>query len=124
VVLWLRNQGFGWIYRVPTGVYWDTFKESKPPFDIWAMRNGESWCIECKSCTDTFSFQMLKPHQITGLLSVEKSGAKSYVAIEFKEINKSFLVPIKKLVNLMDTVERKSATHQMIEKIGLILNLH
>ncbi len=95
-----------------------TDADARTPFDIWAMKEGVSYCFECKSCRNELVVSVVKPHQIVGLLSAAKSGAKSFLVIELRKRNKTYLLPIQEFVSMVDKENKRTISEEDLELRG------
>lgn len=116
VTKWLEDRKFTWVYRMKTGHYLEG--EPTTPFDIWAMKEGVSYCIECKSCKDCLLVSTIKPHQLEGLLSASQAGAYSFLAVEVRAVNRVYLLSIGELTKMIDLENKSIITVDDLEQRG------
>ncbi|HET7733585.1 MAG TPA: Holliday junction resolvase RecU [Paludibacter sp.] len=129
------EQGIANIYKVPTdwtvlrkydpvkkiSIIFNAFPKEKSIVDYLGDYQGRSIALEAKKTDNktSFPFGNVKDHQWDFMKSWK--GLKFYI-IQFKELNKIFLVDADKFGKLKEEADRKSATYKWFEENAILLD--
>lgn len=126
-ILSLEKQGF-YVIRLPDppqsfGMDSNFLRFSnKNPYDFLVYKKNTLFCLELKSCASTsFSIQFekeekgkdIKIHQIEGLMKArEFEGINSGFIFNFRKVNRTYYLDIKKFSNFLKSISKKSINEE------------
>ncbi len=96
------------------------------PYDCIICNHGQMWCFELKSTKEAYiAFKgktpKIKIRQINELIKAKTAGAKSYLVINFRTYEKTFLIDPDDFMDFVDNTDKKSINIDEAEKIGIPL---
>jgi recombination protein U len=131
----IHEKGVGYIAKVPTsfkivrgakGRIVSAFPEKKSAFlDFHGiLRNGQTICIEAKSCKNksSFPFSNFKDYQLPLLDEFWSYNAKCYIIIEMRELKRTFIFNAHEFIEFVNTCNKKSIKVQEMGELGTELD--
>ena len=109
--------------KIPDQIYNPraTFNPEKK-YDAYVVSGGCFTALEYKLHTshNAFPFNQLRPIQEVALLEVVEAGAHAYIVIglRFKQVRKTYFVPIKDYLKMKHNADRKSLPLDELEQCG------
>ena len=99
--------------------FWATFippdNAGNQPFDIIAVKDGEPWAFDCKTCEKTtFTLNRLEVNQVFAFRLIRNRGGCQYTYIAVKHNGEIYLIDFEQLI-----LERsvKLDEHYMLRKV-------
>lgn len=127
----LRGEGICYISKIPTeftilrrgAKIVSAFPKAQSRFlDYVGIINGKFITIEAKTCGSSktsYPLSGFKEYQLPLLKEFLDYGAMGYVAIQMRELNKTFLIEGYKFLETVNGLNRKSIPIELLEEIGI-----
>jgi recombination protein U len=93
--------------------------------DFMVYTKGLLWLLELKShMGKSLPLSCIREKQIEGLLDAWTKGIRAGVVINFRELNKTYYIPIHEIVDFMDKSDKKSLPLLWIQECGKLIEQH